>query len=463
MSHAKVTSFWSRFTIVPAIAGLISTSFIIGYASNDIWPNRAQIARRASYVIQDRDTPRGVFPADMTAEDDGAQISDPVTDYRAAIALIQQKYYGPKPDVRKLTYEAIRGMLASLKDQFSSFMEPAEWERMEAETKGDFEGIGAYLTSQGHDIKVTEPIENSPAERAGLHPDDIVVSVDGKSVIGKDIDEAIKLIKGRPGTKVRIGVLRGKKTMELVITRARVVPPVVKYAMQDREARIGYIALKQFNERSIEQLVNAFEDLKRQGARGIVFDMRDNPGGLLEVAVQVSSVFIPRDRNRELKNRVVYIKEGSGQESPKTLKSEYYMLDGKPLVVLVDNGSASASEIVAAAIQDYGVGTLLGARTYGKGRVQTLFPLDDNSALRLTTANYYPPKHNDINFKHDEDGMRIPNTGGVLPDIEVKQSEKWKGFKDKANDTQLKRAMEVMRTKLGYVVSAQAPSSSRKK
>jgi carboxyl-terminal processing protease len=461
MSQPKTTSFWSRLTVVPAIVGLISASFILGYASNDLWPNRAQIARRAAYTISDRDREGALLISRQADNGEDVQTSDPVTDYRAAMALIQQKFYGAKPNARKLTYEAIRGMLTSLRDQFTSFMEPDEWERMEAETKGDFEGIGAYLTQEGHDVKVSSPIETSPAERAGIHADDIITSVDGKSVLGKELDDVVKVIKGRPGTKVRIGVLRGKKALEFAITRARVVPPVVKFGMEDKANRIGYVALKQFNERSIEQLVSAFEELKRQGAKGIIFDLRDNPGGLLEVAVQVTSVFIPRDENPALKNTVVFIKEGSGQETRKTLKSEYYMMDGRPLVVLVDGGSASASEIVSAAIQDYGIGTLLGERTYGKGLVQTLFPLDDNSALRLTTANYYPPKHMDINFKHDEDGMRIANTGGVLPDLEVKQPKEWKGYKDKANDLQLKRALELLRTKLGSVASAPANQKPR--
>lgn len=450
MKQRNHTSFWSRLTIVPAIVGLVSTTFLIGYASNDIWPQRAGIARRAAYTIPDRDMAGVVAFDDEPDSEDAALTSDPVADYKAAIALIRQKHYGTKTDSRKLTYEAIRGMLAGLHDQFTSFMEPDEWERMEAETKGDFEGIGAYLAPDGHDVKVSEPIENSPAEKAGIHSDDVITSVDGRSVLGKNIDDVVKLIKGKPGSKVRIGVLRGKKSLEFSITRARVVTPVVKYALEDRESRIGYVALKQFNERSMEQLTRAFEDLKQQGARGIVFDLRDNPGGLLEVAVQVASVFVPRDEVRDLKNTVVFIKEGSGQETRKTLKSEYYMMNGMPLVVLVDEGSASASEIVTAAIKDYGVGTIIGERTYGKGRVQTLFPLDDNSALRLTTANYYPPRHGDINFKHDEDGNRIPNTGGVLPDIEVKPLKTWKGVKDKKNDTQLQKALTVLREKLSY-------------
>jgi carboxyl-terminal processing protease len=460
MNSRNTTSFWSRLTIVPAVVGLVSTTFIIGYASNDIWPNRAQIARRAAYEISDGDT-QGIKPLMFDGVESEAATSDPVADYKAAIVLIRQKYYNAKLDTRKLTYEAIRGMLAGLRDPFTSVMEPVEWERMEAETKGDYEGIGAYLDEQGHEVKVLEPIENSPAERAGIHSNDVVTSVDGRSVLGKPIDDVIKLIKGRPGTKVRIGVLRGKKPLEFVIQRSRVVPPVVKYEIADKEARIGYIALKQFNERSMEQLTRAFEDLKRQGAKAILFDLRDNPGGLLEVAVQVTSVFVPRDEVPELKNAAVYIQEGSGQETRKTLKSEYYLMNHLPLAVLVDEGSASASEIVSGAIKDYGVGTLIGERTYGKGKVQTLFPLDDNSALRLTTANYYPPRRWDLNFKHDEDGNRIAHTGGVLPDIEVKQpKEKWKGFKDRANDAQWKRGIAFLRTKLGVV--AKAPPAAKK-
>ncbi|MCS6776617.1 MAG: S41 family peptidase [Chloroherpetonaceae bacterium] len=460
MTSNSSSSLWYRLAFVPLMAGLLSMTFLLGYASNDIWPDREAIARRAAYTIPYLDAADlGVFsetpPADTT------RISDPVADYRAAIALIRRGYYGTGHDTRKLTYEAIRGMLATLRDPFTSFMEPEEWERMEAETKGDFEGIGAYLTAEGHDVKIAEPIENSPAEKAGLRPDDIVISVNGKSVAGKTVDEVVKLIKGKPGSRVHLGILRGKQHLMFTITRARVITPVVKYAMEDPEARIGYIALKQFNERSMDQLTRALEDLKLRGARGLILDLRDNPGGLLEVAVQVASVFVPRDEVPELRNTVVFIKEGNGQETRKTLRSDLYMLDRLPLVVLVDGGSASASEIVTATIKDYGVGTIVGQRTYGKGRVQTLFPLEDNSALRLTTATYYPPRHTDINFKTDEEGNRIPDTGGIVPDIEVKPVPGWKGLKDRKNDAQLQKALAVLRERLTSTSTLQIPAGQR--
>ena len=429
--------------------GCLLRRWFFGYASSDLFPDRNKIRERSSYTISLADT-QGVENLNTQDAETSDRKSDPIADYRSTLQLLKKYSYGTNVDAKKtrqLTYEAIRGMLASLQDPFTSFLDPDDWAQMQSTTKGDFEGIGALLQPSGHEVKIAEPIEGSPAEKVGLQSDDIVVKVDGESVVGKNINEVVKRIKGKPGTKVKLGILRRKEVLTFVITRANVIPPVVKHEMIDKDRKIGYIFLKEFNERSTEQLNTAFESLKKQGMKALVFDLRGNPGGLLDTAIQVASTFIPRNSKEELKNVVVFTREGSGQESRRTLRGDAYQLDGIPFVVLVNEGSASASEIVSGAIKDYGVGTIIGERTYGKGRVQSLFPLGDASALRLTTALYFPPSHNDINFKHDEDGVRIPNTGGILPDIEVKQANNWKGFKDKANDKQLQSGIEFLRSK----------------
>jgi len=460
---ASNTPGFSRYLIAPAMVGLISVSLLAGYAGGNRQKQGIQIASTEPVVQFDvSDATTSHLDKDNTTAVGDA--TDPVENYKTALALLTKNRYGDAIDSKKsrqLTYEAIRGMVGSLRDMFSSFLDPDEWNQMLATTHGDFEGIGAYLYQdpKNKDIKVTEPIETGPAEKEGIKPDDVITRVDGKSVIGQDINDVIKLIKGKGGTHVRIGIVRGKAPMEFDITRARVEPPIVKYWMEDNQNKIGHILLKEFNEKSVEQMNHAFEDLEKQGMKALVFDLRYNPGGLLETAIDVASILIPADKTQELHNVAVWIKEGSGRENGRQLRPvDTAYTNHVPMVVLVNDNSASASEIVTGAVKDYGAGTIIGGRTYGKGRVQTLIPMEDGSALRLTTSLYFPPKHVDLNFKHDEDGNRIPKTGGILPDIDVTQSEKWKleDFKDKAHDTQLNVALDFLRARLKGSTIAQA-------
>ncbi len=452
MVSSKAKGFFGgTITAVPLIAALGFGSVLLGYASGDVLRPASRSVLSARTLIA-QDDPSAKTPT-TNSDDHLPSKADPVEDYKTALALIQKSYYGKSVDgkeKRKLTYEAIRGMLFSLKDPFTGFLDPDEWNQMQSTTRGNFEGIGAQLQQEGTEVKVVEPFENSPAETAGLKPDDIILRVDGQTSLGKNINDVVKLIKGKAGTQVHITVLRNKEEKTFTITRARVEAPVVKHYMQDADAKIGYIRLTEFNEKSVEQLTIAFNDLKKQGMKGLVFDLRGNPGGLLDTAIHVASMFIQRDTQPALDNVVVHIREGGGvfKQPPHRLRSADYMLDSIPLALVVNEGSASASEIVSGAIKDYGVGTLFGERTYGKGRVQTLYPLPDDSALRLTTALYFPPKKVDINYKHDEDGNRIPNTGGVLPDVTLDQTDTWKGFKDRSGDVQLNTATKFLRSVL---------------
>jgi carboxyl-terminal processing protease len=451
----------SRLLLLPAIVGLVTASVIVGYAGSDLW---GAGTRGHGHRVQTA----WFFPQSGGSDSDSgdsAQADDPLDNYKTALSLLKKEYYGPPidaPKTQQLTYEAIRGMLDSLKDQFTSFLDPEDWSQMQATTRGDFEGIGALLQQDETTkmIKVVRPIETSPAEKVGIKADDEIVRVDGKSVIGKNLNDVVGMIKGKSGTVVHLTIVRGKKTVEFTIRRALVEPPIVKYWMEDTQAKIGHIVLTDFNEKSIEQMDKAFSDLERQGMRALIFDLRGNPGGLLNVAIDVASVFIPSDQNKEMDNAVVWVKEGSGKEQAYRLKESEFTHPRIPLVVLTNGSSASASEIVSGAIKDYGVGTLIGERTFGKGLVQSLFSLDDNSALRLTTAKYYTPKHTDINRKRDSDGDPIPGSGGIVPDIEIKQSSKWKeDFKDKTNDLQLQKAIQFLRARLNGESVAQATAA----
>ena len=437
----------TRHLLFPAICVLCGASWLIGFASPDALPSAH--SHRKQYPIEDA----ALKPA-SNAADNAKHTIDPPADYRDAIRLLKAHHYSATLDqaqVRTLTYEAIRGMVASLDDPFSSFLDPDDWTQMQATTRGDFEGIGIILQSDNGRVRVAEVVETSPAEKAGVKSGDTVARVNGQAVAGQSINEVVRRIKGNPGTKVKVGVLRGATALEFSLLRTNVVPPIVKYEIVDPQAQIARIALTEFNERSLEQLFAAFGAVKKQGAQAIIFDLRGNPGGLLDVSIDVASVFIRCDSRPEFHNAVVFVKEGASDESKRILRSDYYRMDKMPLVVLVDGGSASAAEIVTAAIQDYDAGTIIGQRTYGKGKVQTLFPLDDMSALRLTTGLYYSPKHTDINYKHDAAGRRIADTGGVLPDIAISQPTTWGGWSDRKNDAQLQRGTELLRIKLGVL------------
>ena len=459
----RPVSLWSRLIVLPAVIGLVSASILAGFASGAL-THKTHASRTTETRPVQTANKTGADATKASAADNTPQTADPVEDYKNALSLLKDNYYGQPIDSKKtqtLTYEAIRGMLGSLHDPFTSFLDPDEWRQMQETTRGDFKGIGAMLQMDGAAVKIVEPIENSPAEKVGIKPDDVIVRVDGKPILGKDLNDVVKMIRGEEGTQVRLGILRGKKEMEIAITRGNVEPPVVKYWMEDNAAKIGHIALMEFNEKSMERLTSAFEDLEGKGMKALVFDLRGNPGGLLDVAVHVVSVFVPKDENPKLGNVAVFIHEGNGQEKRLMIHGEDYLMNHLPFVVLANENSASASEITSGAIKDYGVGTLIGIRTFGKGRVQTLFPLDDHSALRLTTALYFPPKHYDLNYKHDDEGVRVPNTGGILPDIEVKQPETWKGIKDKTNDVQLQKALTFLRARLSGKTVAQAKQATQ--
>lgn len=390
--------------------------------------------------------------------------------YKEAIEVLQREYfYSDKVNgnkkFRELTYNAIRGMLYALNDPFTSFLDPEAWAQMQQATRGDFEGIGAVLEPFGEDVRVLRPIPGTPAFKAGLKPRDIIMSVaqvdsngkPGKAVttLGMDINEVVKLIKGPSGTKVAISVMRkgASKPVTFVITRAHIEPPVVQAWMEDKENKIGRILLNEFNEKSGRQFDKALSDLEKQGMRALIFDLRYNPGGLLNVAVEIGSRFVDR-------GPIVVIQSKTGQREELYARPSLRMKKRYPLVVLINESSASASEIVAGAIQDNGLGTLVGQHTFGKGLVQTLLQLSDNSALRLTTQKYFTSKGKDISNKYDEEHRPIFGTGGIKPDVEVKQSEEWvdQNFEDKVHDTQLQKALEILRTRLASAKPSSQPA-----
>jgi carboxyl-terminal processing protease len=312
------------------------------------------------------------------------------------LALIQRNYV-ERPQNKELVYGAVKGMLETL-DPHSSFMTPETYREMQVETRGEFSGLGIEITSRDDRIVVVTPIEDTPAFKAGVQAGDQIVRIDGKSTKGMGLPDAVKLMRGPRGSSVKITVAREgvAEPIDFTITRATIAVKSVK--AKTLEPGYAYIRLTQFQERSADDLAAALERFEKEGLKGLVLDMRNNPGGLLDQAVKIADYWIDsglivytdgRIENQRMEFRA----------TPDRVKRDYNM------VVLVNEGSASASEIVAGALQDTGRAIVVGTQTFGKGSVQTIIPLSDGSALRLTTARYFTPKGRSIQAK------------GITPDI----------------------------------------------
>lgn len=321
-----------------------------------------------------------------------------------AISLIKSDYVD-EVESKKLIYGAMKGMLSSL-DDYSAFMEPDEFNEIRDEAKGEFGGIGIEISYKEGIPTVITPIIGSPAEAAGIQPGDRIVKIDGKSTKDMTLNDAIKKLRGNPGTSVTITVWMEKdqKVLDLPIKRAIIKIRSIRKT-EFIEDKIGYIKLVEFQENTPRDLEEALKKLESQGMAALILDLRYNPGGLLEVAVDVAEKFIPKDKV------VVTLKSRNAEQNMVFKSSGKLAHPDYPLVVMVNEGSASASEIVAGAIQDNKRGIVLGQKTFGKAAVQSVIPLKDGSALKLTSALYYTPS-----------GKLIRNQG-ILPDVVVEREE----------------------------------------
>jgi carboxyl-terminal processing protease len=319
--------------------------------------------------------------------------------FTEALSLIRKNYVEDvKP--KDLIYGAIKGMLNSL-DPHSAFMTPDQYKEMQVDTKGEFGGLGIQIGSKDGMLTVIAPLEDTPAYKAGIKAGDKIVKINGEFTKDMGLHDAVSKMRGVPGTSVKITVMREgwKETKEFAITREIIKIKSVKYkALEDG---IGYIKITQFQEQTSSDLSAAIDNLTKEKINALILDLRNNPGGLLNSAVDVSSQFLPSGK------LVVFIKDRKGDKieyKSNRHKTEFDL----PMIVIVNQGSASASEIVAGALKDWNKAVLIGTQTFGKGSVQSVVPLGDGSALRLTTARYYTPK-----------GTSIQSTG-ITPDILVK-------------------------------------------
>jgi carboxyl-terminal processing protease len=340
--------------------------------------------------------------------------------------LIQQDFYGELPTEEEMTYGAIRGATMALDDPYTAFIDPAAAEHRRQTEGGSYEGIGALVGMEDGRLIIVEPFEGGPADTAGLMPDDIVLQVDDTPIENMSIYDAIALILGPAGTEVRLTILReGEEPFEVTVVRDRIDIPIVEWEMLSEG--IGYVSMFDFSTDSTAKLAAAIEDLQDQGATGLILDLRGNPGGYLHEAVLTAGLFLPQDS-------VVLIERTNEDEvvlTPADYRAPEPIAADIPMVVLVDGGSASASEIVAGALQDYDRAVLIGEQTFGKGSVQLVHELSNGAELRVTKARWFTPNDNAI---HGE---------GLEPDIVVELTAE---DAEAELDPQLDRAVEYLST-----------------
>lgn len=340
---------------------------------------------------------------------------------------VLENYVDPVPDKDLLT-GALRGLIEATGDRYSLYLTPEEYRSYLRHFEGSFAGIGIQVELKDDYITVVRPLRGTPGEKAGLRTGDRIMAVDGRDVSRMSIDEVVDLIRGPAGTRVRLTISRWpyREQFDVDVERARIEVPQMEGTMLSWAPGVGYIRIEEFNTGIAGRVAETLGALRRQGMRALILDLRQNPGGLLGEAVDVASLFVPR-------GPVAYVVSRDGRKE--TLYAKGSPL-GLPLAVLVDGGSASASEIVAGAIKDRSAGTLVGTRTFGKGSVQSFIDLQGGSALKLTTARYLTA------------GGHMIHGRGIEPDVLVPMPEGQAIARDGGRDPQVEKAVEVLRQRM---------------
>ncbi len=393
--------------------------------------------------------------------------------------------YVEKPDDAQLIETAINGMLSSL-DPHSAYLSPKHFRDMQVQTRGEFGGLGIEVTMESGVIKVVSPIDDTPAHRAGLQANDLITHLDNEQIVGLTLEQAVEKMRGPVGTPIKLTIVRKGRDdpFDVEIKRDVIRINAVKSRL---EGEVGYVKISTFNEQTHANLVKQVEALKKQSTKGIkgwVIDLRNNPGGLLDQAIAVSDDFLER-------GAIVLTKGRNNEETQRAQARPGDITDGKKLVVLVNGGSASASEIVAGALQDHKRAIVVGTRSFGKGSVQTIIPLGANGAIRLTTARYYTPSNRSIQAQGIEPDIVIENElpeemkpksaadrprgeaslrGHLKSDKKDKDGKELSGSssyvpKETEQDAQLQHALNLIRTAAADPVAADAarPGTTEKK
>ena len=336
-----------------------------------------------------------------------------------AVQVVKGQYVGTAEGPLLMT-GSLKGMVNSLGDPYSVYLDPKMYSELMLETKGSFGGVGIVLGVKDKQLTVVAPIEGTPAETAGILSGDLIVKIDGQDTKDMALDEAVGKIRGKEGSKVTLTIQRtGQEVEEYSLTRATIVLKSVSGKIL--ENGIGYIRLSMFSETTGNDFTQKMSELTEQGMTSLILDLRNNPGGLIGESVKVARLLVPQ-------GPIVSV---IGKDGERETSQSYLEKTPLPLVVLINGGSASASEIVAGAIQDTSAGKLIGVKTFGKGSVQRIIPLDKDSAVKITIAEYHTPKDRSIHGK------------GIEPDIVVEMPKD----KDAKSDPQLDKAIEVLKSK----------------
>lgn len=370
----------------------------------------------------------------ITEENKSESVVEQKDEILKKVALLESyinRYYLDEVAAEKLVDGIYKGIFEGLEDPYSVYYTKEEYNQLKETSSGVYCGIGATV-SQSTDtgvIMIVKPFVDGPAYEAGILPGDILYKVAGEEVTGVDLTEVVTKMKGEEGTKVKLEVMREneKEPIAFTVVRRKIEVPSIEYKML--EDKVGYIVISEFDEVTHTQFRAALDDLEGQGIKGLVIDLRDNGGGVLTAVVDMLDRMLP-------KGMIVYTRDKNekGQEFKSTDKEQFT----KPLAVLINGNSASASEVFAGAIQDYGLGTLVGTKSFGKGIVQTVMPLLDGTAIKLTTSKYYTPKGRNIH--------KI----GIEPDVKVELKEKLKKkvIIPVEEDNQLQKAIEIVKEKM---------------
>lgn len=345
-------------------------------------------------------------------------------DVKDKVSLIEKTiegYYLNDVNVVSMENGIYKGIAESLGDPYSTYYDKEEFELLMESSSGVFYGVGMYLSQDPDTMQITvvRPIADSPALEAGIESEDILIKVDGEDITGMQLSDVVARVKGLDGTKVKLTMIRDGKELGFEVMRRKIESETVSYEM--KEDNIGYIMIAEFDDVTYQQFKDALADLTDQGMESLIIDLRGNPGGNLDTVVDIADLLLPE-------GMIVYTEDKYGNR-------DEYKCDGthqftKPLVLLVDGNSASAAEILSGAIKDYGIGTLVGTTTFGKGIVQRIVPLGDGTALKLTVSKYYTPKGQNIH------GI------GIAPDIEVTFDSD--AYRRDRTDNQLNKALEIL-------------------
>ncbi|SHM31370.1 carboxyl-terminal processing protease [Anaerosporobacter mobilis DSM 15930] len=389
----------------------------------------------AGYVrsnsIQSAEGNNGSTNLTTEADSDNSLMSKAVKSKLNRIKSIIDTYYLDEINEDKMVEGMYKGLVSSLEDPYSVYYTKDEFAALMESSSGSYCGIGAYVSQDVKTgvITIVKPFEGGPAYKAGMLPGDIIYKVSGEEATGKDLSEIVSKMKGEEGTTVDLEIIRAGESdpIKLTIERRTVEVPTISYEMLDN--KVGYIQIAEFDEVTGPQFRSAITDLDNQGMKGLVIDLRNNPGGLLDTVCDMLDRMLPE-------GLIVYTEDKNGTRTEEVKSTAEESFD-KPLVVMINGNSASASEVFAGAIQDYGIGTILGTTSFGKGIVQSVIPLSDGSGVKVTVSKYYTPKGRNI---HEI---------GIEPDVvvELKDKLKTKVVIDKSEDNQLQEAIKIINEK----------------